>query len=201
MRLVSALSNKTWRCCGVIGGIMKYLSKAWKPKLRSQSGFTLIEILIVVILLGILATIIIPQVSVSTDDAKLNALKTNLTQLRNSIEIYYYQHGNTYPGNGLPTTKPADVDTDAKAFIAQLTRFTDEDGNISNSKDTTVFKYGPYVKGGALPENPYNNKNDVTIDSDVVDITIKASGGAGTAYKFYAKTGVMMAADGAHDAE
>ena len=39
-------------------------------KLNKQAGFTLIEMLIVVLLLGILAMLIIPQISVSTDDAR-----------------------------------------------------------------------------------------------------------------------------------
>ena len=184
----------------VIGVVMKNLFNTWEPKLKKQSGFTLIEILIVVILLGILATIIIPQISVSTDDAKLNTLTTNLSQLRNSIEVYYYQHKNAYPGAAVPTTKPADVTTTALAFVAQLTRYTDEDGNIANSKDAT-YKFGPYIKGGALPVNPYNSKSDITIDAVITDITTKASGGAGTGYKFYALTGVFMAADGAHETQ
>ena len=179
---------------------MKNLFNTWEPKLKNQSGFTLIEILIVVILLGILATIIIPQVSVSTDDAKLNTLITNLSQLRNSIEVYYYQHSNTYPGAAVPATRPGDVTTEATAFIAQLTRYSDEDGNISNSKDTT-FKYGPYVKGGDLPVNPFNSKTDITIDTGETDIMIKASGGINTGYKFYTTTGVFMAADGTHETE
>ena len=166
--------------------------------LRNQSGFTLIEMLIVVILLGILATIIIPQVSVSTSDAQLNTLHTNLTHLRSAIELYYYQHSNTYPGASVPATKPADVATTAEAFIAQLTRYTDSNGNISNTRGGN-YTLGPYVKGGALPDNPYNSLNDVTIDATETDITVKASGGAGTGYKFYALTGVFMAADGAND--
>ena len=52
---------------------------------QNQDGFTLIEILIVVILLGILATVIIPQVNVSIDDAKMNTLKTNLKRMRSAI--------------------------------------------------------------------------------------------------------------------
>jgi general secretion pathway protein G len=178
---------------------MKTMSHKREPNLNDQSGFTLIEMLIVIILLGILATIIIPQVSVSTDDAKTNTLTSNLTQLRNSIELYYYQHNNEYPGADASVTKPTGVSTAAEVFAAQLTRYTDVDGNISNSKDST-YKYGPYVKGGALPANPYNDKSDVTIDSSTTDITAKASGGVDTGYKFYTQTGVFMAADGDHDA-
>ena len=85
---------------------MRNLFNTREPKLKNQSGFTLIEILIVVILLGILATIIIPQVSVSADEAKLNTLKNNLSGLRRSIDLYYFQHNNAYPGAVLPATIP-----------------------------------------------------------------------------------------------
>jgi len=80
-------------------------------KLRNQAGFTLIEMLIVVILLGILAMLIVPQISVSTEDAKLSSLRANLGAMRNAIELYYYEHNNTYPGendiSGTATTAPA----------------------------------------------------------------------------------------------
>jgi general secretion pathway protein G len=166
--------------------------------LRKQAGFTLVEMLIVVILLGILATVIVPQISVSTEDAKENTLSSNLTSMRNSIELYYYQHKNAYPGAAVPATKPADVTDTGTAFVAQLTRYTDADGNISNSKDAT-YKYGPYIKGGDLPDNPYNELSDVTVDTVEADITKKDSTGATTGYKFYALTGIYMAADGSHD--
>ena len=61
-------------------------------KLNKQAGFTLIEMLIVVLLLGILAMLIIPQISVSTDDARQNTLHSNLGTMRNAIELYYHQH-------------------------------------------------------------------------------------------------------------
>ena len=83
---------------------------------------------------GILALIIIPQLSVSTEDAKLNTLKTNLTALRSTIEIYAAQHGDAYPGVAIPATKPADVTDLPTSFMGQLTRYTDVDGNVSNTK-------------------------------------------------------------------
>ncbi len=99
-----------------------------------------------------------------------------------------------YPGAVLGGAASA-----SEAFVQQLTRYTDAAGTISNSKDAT-FKFGPYIKGGALAMNPFNNKNDVTIDTTETDITAKSSGGT-TGWKFYTNTGVLIADDGAHDSE
>ena len=163
--------------------------------LTKQHGFTLIEMLIVVIVLGILAAIIIPQITVSTGDAKLNTLKTNLNGIRKAIEHYYFDHNSNYPGDAVPSTKPADVTNKRQTFIAQLVRYTDVNGNISNTK-TAVFKFGPYIKGGKLPSNPYNGKNKARIDNTEVDITVRDSSATDNGYKFYTKTGVFIAADG-----
>ena len=57
---------------------------------QKKDGFTFIEILIVVILLGIIATVVLPQLSASSEDAKLNTLKTNLNIIRSAIELYYH---------------------------------------------------------------------------------------------------------------
>jgi len=160
-----------------------------------QSGFTLIEMLIVVIVLGILAAIVIPQIAVSTEDAKLNTLRTNLNTTRSAVELYYFQHNSVYPGGGVPTTKPADVTTGPQAFVAQLARFTDVDGNISNTKDAT-YKYGPYVKNGIVATNPYNDMSDVVIDTTEADITVRNSAATDNGWKFYFNTGVFIAADG-----
>jgi len=94
---------------------------------RGQAGFTLIEMLIVIILLGILAAIIIPQVSVTTDDAKLSALKSDLTSMRNAIELYYVQHNNVYPGEhditgGAPADAAAANSTEETATARSFSR-------------------------------------------------------------------------------
>ena len=61
--------------------------------IRTKRGFTLIEILIVVIFIVILATIIIRQVRISSDDAKLNTLKTNLVRMRKDIGTFEDEDG------------------------------------------------------------------------------------------------------------
>ena len=166
-----------------------------------EKGFTLIEMIIVVIIMGILAAVIIPQIAVTTGDAQLSTLQTDLSAMRNAVEIYYAQHNATYPGaRDITGGVPADDAASATAFVQQLTRYTNANGVVSDDVDRTNFPFGPYVKGGALPENPYNSLNTVHVDRTETDITVKASDGT-TAWKFYMLTGVLMADDGAHDTE
>lgn len=67
--------------------------------LRSRRGFTLVEILIVVVILGILAAIVIPQFARATTQAQEGALASQLQNLQGQIDIYHARNG-TYP----PTT-------------------------------------------------------------------------------------------------
>ena len=169
-----------------------------RTRLNKQAGFTLIEMLIVVLLLGILAMLIIPQISVSTDDARLNTLHSNLGSMRNAIELYYHQHNETYPGgNDVNGTATSDAAVSATAFLRQLTEYTDINGDAEPIKDLTHI-YGPYLKSVTLPTNPYNNSNAVVCDPAEDDITARASAGA-QGWKFYPQTGVLMANDGGND--
>jgi general secretion pathway protein G len=61
-----------------------------------RKAFTLVELLIVVIILGILAAVVVPQFSDASDDARLSSLMTNLQTIRGQIELYKIQHG-SYP--------------------------------------------------------------------------------------------------------
>ena len=171
-------------------------------KLRDQSGFTLIEMLVVVIILGILAMIIVPQITVSTEDARLNTLQSNLTTVRSAIEVYAAQHANRYPGlfsEADGTTAVADDATSKAALLAQLTQFTDINGQTNATKDAT-FKFGPYLKLGQLPQNPYvadpANAVDVVCDFDQNDITAARVSDGGTAgWRYYAPLGLFFAND------
>lgn len=64
---------------------------------KSKSGFTLVEILIVVIILGILAAIVIPQFTNASQDARRSSLTSQLQTLRSQIELFKLQHGDTPP--------------------------------------------------------------------------------------------------------
>lgn len=174
---------------------MIFNNKNLKAKINNQSGFTLIEMLIVIVVLGILAMIIIPQITVSTEDAKLSTLQTNLGGIRSAIETYYAQHDNKYPGE-IKSDGSADSanNTEAEAaFTAQLTKYSAKNGATSNSRDNT-YKFGPYIKGAGFPANPFDEDNDVKCDISVTDITTRVATGD-SAWKFYPQTGVFIAND------
>lgn len=165
-------------------------------KFKNQTGFTLIEMLIVIVVLGILAMIIIPQITISTEDAKISTLQTNLSGMRSSIETYYAQHDSIYPGKkhegtGNDTTSDAEAGT---AFLAQMILYSRATGVTANVKDAT-FKFGPYVKGGVLPKNPFTTTNDATVNYNETNITVRVADTGNKAWKFYAITGVFIAND------
>lgn len=57
-------------------------------KQQVRKGFTLVEILIVVVILGILAAIVVPQFTNATQDAQAGNIKAQLDTLNNQIELY-----------------------------------------------------------------------------------------------------------------
>ena len=65
----------------------------------NNKAFTLVEILIVVIILGILAAIVIPQFTQASGEAKLSSLASDLQMVRSQMQLYYLQHNDTYPGD------------------------------------------------------------------------------------------------------
>ena len=60
-------------------------------------AFTLVEILIVVVILGILAAIVIPQFTSASESAKSSSLVSQLQTLRSQFELYQIQHNGDYP--------------------------------------------------------------------------------------------------------
>lgn len=61
--------------------------------MRNRKGFTLVELLIVVLILGALAAIAIPRIGTSASNAKINACKTNVDTINSQIELYMANNG------------------------------------------------------------------------------------------------------------
>ena len=63
-----------------------------------RRGFTLVELMIVVLILGALTFIVVPRISGSSQDAKEKACTTNRKTMDRQIELYFVQEG-TYPNS------------------------------------------------------------------------------------------------------
>lgn len=66
--------------------------------LKSDKGFTLIELMVVVIILGILAAVAIPKFVSKSDDAKLNRVYADLKTISNAVELYHFDQ-NHFPAD------------------------------------------------------------------------------------------------------
>ena len=75
-----------------------------KKQMRKRKGFTLIELVIVVAIIGILALMILPQFNNVTNDAKVKTFESNCQTVTSAIAMY--QAGN----NGKYPSKESDLD-------------------------------------------------------------------------------------------
>jgi len=137
---------------------------------KRRVGFTLIEVLIVVIVLGILAAVVIPQFTDASTDAKLSAMQSNLATIRTQLQLYKLQHDDNWPA--------------LATFVNQMTLASKADGTTA-AIGTSGYPYGPYLL--SVPNNPYSGTN-----------TVSAGAADSSAWYYDESTGTFRANDTAH---
>lgn len=68
-----------------------------RPRPTARTGFTLVEILIVVVILGILSAMVVPQFASATQDATRTATYDQIQSIRRALAVYYVRNNNAYP--------------------------------------------------------------------------------------------------------
>ncbi len=101
------------------------LDTARRPRNR---GFTLIEVMVVVVILGILAAVVVPRLVGRTDDAKVQAARIGINALTTALELYKLDNG------AYPTT-----DQGLEALIRRT--------NVP--PEPPKWREGGYLKGGS----------------------------------------------------
>ena len=104
-----------------------------KPNAR---GFTLIELMVVIVILGILAGLIVPRIMGRPEQAKQVKAKIQIESLETALKLYKLDNGN-YP----------DTQQGLQALIEKP-----ETGNIPPK-----WKEGGYLEKGKLPKDPWGN--------------------------------------------
>jgi general secretion pathway protein G len=114
----------------------------------NKGGFTLVEILIVVIILGILAAIVIPQFTNASQDARKSSVSSQLQSVRSQIELWKLQHQDKLPNlTGTTSTTGWNL----------LTKQSDYLGAIPPG--TGLQAFGPYLQ--QVPINALNSMSNV----------------------------------------
>jgi prepilin-type N-terminal cleavage/methylation domain-containing protein len=133
---------------------------------RKQLAFTLVEILIVVIILGILAAIVVPRFANASKDAKRAALASQLNSVRAQIQLYTIEHGDQRPPN------------------LSGANWTD----LINPSVYNGTNRGPYIPN--VPTNPLNGYSNVAVilaDPSWGDAVV----GANIGFVYNSNTGFM----------
>lgn len=110
--------------------------------LKPQTGFSLVEVLIVIVLMSVLAGIVVQNFLTITGDADLKLALHNLGVFRGTIELYRGQHN-----GGLPSDS-----------LQELLRATNVAGEIGSPPEHAL---GPYLSD--IPGNPLTKSSRVTV--------------------------------------
>ncbi len=100
--------------------------------MQNKKGFTLLELLVVVLIIGILAAIALPQYQMAVAKSKFATLKDNARVIQSAMNRYYLMRGSF-------TTKLSDLDIDFS-------------GNLSGDKHQINFSDGStcYIGGSSI---------------------------------------------------
>jgi general secretion pathway protein G len=129
-----------------------------------RSGFTLVEILIVVLILGILAAIVIPKFANASAEAKRSSLLSSLNTTRGQIELYMLQHGDQPPvlsgSDWTPMTELSTFNTQQTGPYLQATPINHLNGFSDVETVTTDQTGGAAISGTNIGfvYNPSNGK-------------------------------------------
>jgi general secretion pathway protein G len=152
--------------------------------MRAKSGFTLVEILIVVVILGILAAIVIPQFTNASTEARESALVSDLQSVRSQVELFKIQHNNDMlPGTGSAT------------FNQCMEGYTDKDGAVV--AQGTAGALGKYME--KIPVNPFSTIDTVANPALLVRTDGAAAGANTHHWRFDSTTGQFQADDALSD--
>ncbi len=130
--------------------------KMLQSRKKTQNGFTLIELMIVIVIIGILATLLIPRIMERPEEARRVKAKVDIKTIESALKLYKIDTGN------YPTTEQG-----LEALIKKP----------DTSPVPNKWREGGYLEGDAVPKDPWGNPYYYTASS--------TSGTSGTSGRDY----------------
>lgn len=112
------------------------------PRRPHEAGYSLLEIIIVVAIIGLLVTLVAPQVFGRLDQSRVTAAEAQIRMLRSALDSYRLDVG-TYPSG-------------SDGLSALITRPSSEQAELWR---------GPYLDGGQLPLDPWGRPYAYSADA------------------------------------
>jgi general secretion pathway protein G len=125
-----------------------------KSRRKAQEGFTLIEIMVVILILGLLATLVVQSLRGATDKAKRTKAMADIAELKTALDRYYIDNG-SYPTS----------DQGLNALVNPPSA-----GNVPAN-----YEEGGYIR--RIPSDPWGNQ--YVYQSDGNNYTLKSLGADG----------------------
>jgi general secretion pathway protein G len=125
-----------------------------KPRRQAQEGFTLIEIMVVIAIIGLLATLVVQSLRGATDRAKRTKAMADIAELKTALDRYYIDNG-SYP-------------TGDQGLNALVTA-------SGQGAQATNYEEGGYIR--RIPADPWGNP--YVYSSDGNNYTLKSYGADG----------------------
>lgn len=124
---------------------------------QQQAGFTLIEIMVVILILGLLATLVVQSLRGATDKAKRTKAMADIAELKTALDRYYIDNG-SYPTG----------DQGLQALVTPPTQRADASGGGGGDDSSYIRR---------VPNDPWNNP--YVYQSDGNTYTLKSLGADG----------------------
>lgn len=104
--------------------------------INNKRGFTLIEIMVVIVILGLLAALVGPKLMGRTDDAKITDTRVQIKNIETALKLYKLDNGN------YPSTEQGLIALVAKPTVGVIPK---------------GYKEGGYLESRKMPKDPWGN--------------------------------------------
>ncbi|NKI74123.1 type II secretion system protein GspG [Dickeya sp. CFBP 2040] len=124
---------------------------------RVQQGFTLLEVMVVIVIIGLMATLVLPNIMGSKQRANIQKAKADISAIENALEMYHLDH-NRFPeqSEGLSALTEGAGKENSENLSSSYIRDLPKDpwghdyyyANPGRHKDVDVYSSGPDEKVG-----------------------------------------------------